>query len=91
MQNNIEEINYLKLQNKLLKERLDNSKKSNDIKIKEMNKLRNEVKKSNIIDDLKKSHEAPSTVPELLQDIRKRDDKARTIAPPDNDEMEKLA
>ena len=91
MQNNIEEINYLKLQNKLLKERLDNSKKSNDIKIKEMNKLRNEVKKSNIIDDLKKSHEAPSTVPELLQDIRKRDDKARTFAPPDNDEMEKLA
>ena len=32
-----------------------------------------------------------STLPNILQDARKRDDKARTLVPPDNDEMENLA
>ena len=41
------------------------------------------------MDDLKKSYEAPSTLPEVLQDVRKRDDKVRTFAPSD-DEMKKI-
>ena len=42
--------------------------------------------------NLKKSYEAPSTPPEILQDVRKRDDKARTFAlSDDDDEMKKLA
>ena len=46
---------------------------------------------------MKKPQEAPSTPPEILQDVRKRDDKVRTFAPSDddenhdNDEMKKLA
>ena len=32
-----------------------------------------------------------STLPNILQDARKRDHKARTFVPPDNDEMENLA
>ena len=41
--------------------------------------------------NLKKSYEAPSTPPEILQDVRKRDYKARTFALSDDDEMKKLA
>ena len=71
---------------------MDNLKKSNGLKNKENNELRNEieklkevkVKRSNIIDDLKKSYEVLSTQPKMIQDVRKRDDKARTFAPPDN-------
>ena len=57
------------------------------------NKKKAEVQRLSIIDDLKKSHEAPSTLPEILQDVRKRDNKARTFAPPDDDddEMKNLA
>ena len=84
---------------KLLKERLDNSKEINESKTKENNELIDEinkfkeakVKKSNIVDYLIKSYEASSTRPEILKDVRKRDDKARTFAPPDNsDEPERL-
>ena len=42
------------------------------------------------MDDLKKSYEAPSKPPEILQDVKKRDDKTRTFAP-SGDEMKKLA
>ena len=98
MQNNTIKTNILKFQNKSLKERLDNLEKSNDLKAKENDELRNEIKKfkkakvqrSSIIDDLKKSHEAPSTPPEILQDVRKRDDKVRTFGSSDDDEMKKL-
>ena len=98
MQNNTIKTNILKFQNKSLKERLDNLEKSNDLKAKENDELRNEIKKlkkakvqrSSIIDDLKKLHEAPSTPPEILQDVRKRDDKVRTFALSDDDEMKKL-
>ena len=97
LQNNTREINDLKLQNKLLKERSDYEEKSSKLKIKENNELRNEIEKlkevkiqkSNIID------KASSTFPKILQDVRKRDDKARTFAPPDNnnkfDEIDDLA
>ena len=37
-----------------------------------------------MIDNLKKSYETPSLLPNVIQDVRKRDDKARTFAPPDN-------
>ena len=94
MQNNTREINDLKFQNKLLKERLDYKEKSLKLKIKENNELRNEIEKlkeikiqkSNIIDDLEKSDKASSTFPKILQDVRKRDDKARTFAPSDNND-----
>ena len=99
LQTNTIKTNSLKFQNKSLKERLDNLEKSNDLKTKENVELRNEIKKlkeakvqrSSIIDNLKKSYEAPSTPPQILQDVRKRDDKARTFALSDDDEMKKLA
>ena len=98
MQNNTIKTNSLTFQNKSLKERLDNLEKSIDLKTKENDELRNEIKKfkkakvqrSSIIDDLKKSHKASSTPPEILQDVRKRDDKVRTFAQSDDDEMKKL-
>ena len=37
-----------------------------------------------MIDNLKKSYEVSRTKPEMIQDVRKRDDEARTFAPPDN-------
>ena len=79
-----------------MKDGLEYQKKSNDLKTKENDELRNEieklkkakVQKSNIIDNLTKS----STPSEILQNVRKRDDKVRTFALPDNDdEMKKLA
>ena len=80
LKNNTIRTNNLKSQNELLKERLDNLETSNDLKTKENDELRNEIKKlkkakvqrSSIIDDLKNSHEDPSTPPEILQDVRKR-------------------
>ena len=69
--NNKIRINDLKLQNELLEEVLDN------LKNKENNELRDEIeklKKGKIDKDL-------STMPKMLQDVRKRDDKARTFAP----------
>ena len=81
-----------------MKEGLDDSKKFNNSKNKENNELRNEIEKlkeekvkgSNIIDDLTKLYEAPSTVPKIIQDVRKRDDKAKTFALPDNDDKMKI-
>ena len=77
LRENTRKIDDLMTENKSLKERFDNLEKSNESKTKE------KVKKSNIIDDLKKSFEALSTPPEILQDVRKRDDK--------DDEMKKIA
>ena len=77
LRENTRKIDDLMTENKSLKERLDNLEKSNESKTKE------KVKKPNIIDDLKKSFEALSTPPEILQDVRKRDDK--------DDEMKKIA
>ena len=84
LQNKTRKINDLENQNKLLKDGLEYQKKSNDLKTKENDDLRNEieklkkakVQKSNIIDNLTKSDK----LPEILQDVRKRDNKARTLA-----------
>ena len=75
LRENTRKIDDLMTETKSLKERLDNLEKSNKSKTKE------KVKRSSIIDDLKKSYKAPSTLPEILQDVRKRDDK--------DDEMKK--
>ena len=99
LQINTIRTNSLKSKNKSLKERLDNLEKPNDLVTKENDELRNEiiklkkakVQRSSIIDDLKKSQEAPSTPPEILQYVRKRDDKVRTFALSDDDEIKKLA
>ena len=102
LKHNTIRTNSLKSKNKSLKERLDNLEKSNNLKTKENDELRNEIKKlkkakvqrSSIIDNLKKSYEALITLPEVLQDVRKRDDKVRTFAPSDDDdddELKKLA
>ena len=93
LRNNIREINDLKTQKNLLKERSDNLKKFNESKTKENNELRDEIRKlkevkiqrPNIID------KDSSTFPKILQDVKKRDDKARTFGPPDNGEMKNLA
>ena len=99
LEHNTIRTNSLKFQNKSLKERLDNLEKSNDLKTKENDELRNKIKKlkkakvqrSSIIDILKKSYEALNTPPEILQDVRQIDDKARTFALSDYDETKKLA
>ena len=70
--NNKKEINNLEFQNKLLKERLDNLEKSNDLKNKENNKLKNEIEK------LKKDKDS-NTMPKMLQD-----DKSKIFIPYDN-------
>ena len=93
LQNNTIEINDLKRQKKLLKEGLDNFKKINESKTKENDELRDEINKlkeakiqrPNIID------KDSTTLLKIFQDVRKRDDKVRTFAPSDNDEMKKLA
>ena len=74
-------------------------KKSNDLNTKENNKLRDEISKlekvqiqrSNIIDDFVKSDKDSSTLPKILQDVRKRYNKARTFALPDNNNEEEEA
>ena len=68
------------MQNKLLKEGLNDLKKFNDSKTKENNKLRNEIEKLkeaevqrlNIIDDLTKSYKASSTLPKNASRFRKK-------------------
>ena len=59
------------------------------MKLKNLKKAK--VQRSSIIDNFKKSYEAPSALPEILQDVRKRDYKARTFAPSDDDEMKKYS
>ena len=75
--NNKIKINDLKLQNKLLNEGLDDSKKSNDLKNKENNELRDKISKLKEV----KIDKDSSTMPKMFQDVRKRDDKVRTFAP----------
>ena len=92
MQNNTREINDLKLQNKLLKEGLDYEKKSSKLKIKENDELKNKIEKLKEVKNQKLNiiDKSSSRLPKIFQDVRKRDDKAKTLAPPDNnDEVDK--
>ena len=70
--NNKIQINDLKIQNKLLNERLDNLKESNDLKNEENNKLKNEIEKLKIDKD-------SNTMPKIFQD-----DKSKIFIPYDN-------
>ena len=82
-------MNDLRTQKKLLNERSNNLEKTNKSIIKENDELRDKIRKlkeekiqrPNITDkDLSK-------LPKILQDTRKRDDKARTYAPKSNDKI----
>ena len=67
-------------------------KKKNELRNK-INKLKElKIQKPSIIDNIIKSDKTWSTLPpKIIQDVRKRDDKVRTFALPNNDdEMEKL-
>ena len=72
-------INYIKkfrfLSKILLKKGLKKQERINELKIKENNELKNEIKK------LTKSNIEFSGLPTLFQDIEKKDNKARTFAP----------
>ena len=70
-------INDLKPKNKLLNEGLDDLKKSNDLKNKENNKLRDEISKLKEV----KIDKDSSTMPKMFQQVRKRDEKVRSFAP----------
>ena len=87
LNNNNREINNLKLQEKLLKNTLDNLEKPNKLKTEEINELKDKIDKlkearidkklskmTKIFQDTRKKD--PSTIPKILQD-----DKARTFAP----------
>ena len=72
-------ISELKKSKKLLKKGLKKQERINELKIKENNKLKNEIKK------LTKSNIEFSGLPTLFQDIEKKDNKAKTFAPADID------
>ena len=80
LSNNNTEINNLKLQEKLLKETLDNLEKSNKLKTDEVNKLKDKIdklKEARIDKNLSEMTKMfQDTMPKILQD-----DKARTFAP----------
>ena len=76
-QNN--KISELKKSKKLLKKGLKKQERINELKIKENNELKNEIKKPT------KSNIEFSGLPTLFQDIEKKDNKARTFAPADID------
>ena len=86
LQDNNKKINELKKSKSLLKTELKKQEVINELKTKENNELKNEIKK------LTKSNIEFSGLPLLFQDIEKKDNKARTFAPADIDKenFEKL-
>ena len=86
LQDNNKKINELKKSKNLLKTELKKQEVINELKTKENNELKNEIKK------LTKSNIEFSGLPLLFQDIEKKDNKARTFAPADIDKenFEKL-
>ena len=84
--NNKKKINDLKLQNKLLNEKLDDLKKINDLKNRENNKLRDEISKLKELNIDKDSN----TIPKMFRDVKKRDDKVRTFAPKELEKYETI-
>ena len=64
---------------KLLIKGLEKQKRNNELKIKENNELKSEIKK------LRKSKIELGGLPKLIEDIEKKDNKARTFAPVDKD------
>ena len=80
LEDNNNKVSKLKKIKKFINKRIRKQKRINELKIKENNELKNEIKK------LEKSKTELSGLPKLFEDIEKRDDKARTFAPPDRDE-----
>ena len=85
LSNNIRETNDLKFQKKLLNERSNDLEKTNKLVNKKNDELRDEIKKLKEakIQRLNIINKDLSTLPNVIQDARKRDDKARTFATPD--------
>ena len=79
LEDNNNKISELKQSKKLLRKGLKNQEKINELKTKENNELKNEIKK------LTKSNIEFRRLPTLFQDIEKKDNKARTFAPADID------
>ena len=79
LEDNNNKISKLKKSKNLLIRGLEKQKRNNQLKIKENNELKNEIKK------LTKSNIEFSRLPTLFQDIEKKDNRARTFAPADID------
>ena len=79
LEDNNNKISELKKSKRLLRKGLKKQERINELKIKENNELKNEIKK------LTKSNIEFSRLPTLFQDIEKKDNKARTFAPADID------
>ena len=81
LQDNNNEINEFKKSKHLLIRGLKKQERINELKTKENNELKNEIKKLEF-----------GRLPTLFQDIEKKDNKARTFAPADIDKenFEKL-
>ena len=86
LQDNNNRISELKKSKSLLKRGLKKQERINELKTKENNELKNEIKK------LTKSNIELGRLSTLFQDIEKKDSKARTFAPADTDKenFEKL-
>ena len=84
MQQKLQDINNkiseLKKSKKFLIIGLKKSERINELKTKENNELKDVIKK------LKESKIESGGLPELIEDIEKKDNKSRTFAPPDKDE-----
>ena len=76
LQDNNTKINNLKKSKKLLIKGLNKHEKINELKTKENDELKNDIKK------LKELNEQFTGLPTMLQDVKKGDDKARTFASP---------
>ena len=84
LQDNAIRINKLKQSKRLLKKGLDKFEKISKSKSKENDELKNEIEK------FKRLNEQLTDVPIILQDVKKRDDKARTFVPPHKKDTKKI-
>ena len=84
LQDNNTKVNNFKKSKNLLIKGLNKHEKIDKLKPKENDELRNEIKK------LKKLNKQFTDIPIMLQDVKKRDDKAKTFAPPHKRETNKL-
>ena len=78
LQDNNIKISDLKKSKKFLKRGLDKYEKMSKSKIEENDGLKNEIRK------LKELNKMFTRLPIMTQDVKKRDNKARTFVPPDN-------
>ena len=84
LQDNNTKINNFKKSKNLLIKGLNKHEKINKLKTKENDELKNEIK------NLKKLNKQFTDIPIMLQEVKKRDDKARAFAPPHKREKKKI-